>query len=166
MPAVPGAHPPGEELPRISTLVNGEMAVPECRADDNETGYEYTAQEGLPDLVAGSEDITLPAGLYYEGSLIPVTANIKNTGSKSVSNIVVRFHNGNPSAGGVELGSTQVDQVIEPDGSANVTFTFDTMGLSGPNILYVVVDPENNIVEENETNNLALCFMEVLSPTS
>jgi subtilase family serine protease len=155
---------PGEELPCISALVNGEMAVPECRADDNETGYEYTAQEGLPDLVAGSEDITLPAGLYYEGSLIPVTANIKNTGSKSVSNIVVRFHNGNPSAGGVELGSTQVDQLIEPDGSANVTFTFDTMGLSGPNILYVVVDPEDNIVEENETNNLGLCFMEVLSP--
>jgi subtilase family serine protease len=154
----------GEGPLHISAVVNGDNAIDECLLDDNETEFDYTLEEGLPDLVIVSEDIMLPAGPYYEGSLIPVTASIKNIGSTSASNILVRFYNGNPAAGGVQIGPARTVQSIGPGGSEAIVFTFDTLGYFGPNVLYIWVDPENIIEEESETNNLALFSIEIGQP--
>ena len=45
-----------------------------------------------------------------------------------------------------------------------MAFTFDTLGLSGDNVLYVSVDPGNSISESNENNNLASFTITVSPP--
>jgi subtilase family serine protease len=151
-------------LHNLYAVVDSDDTVQECSEDDNQTDCEYTVEEGFPDLAVTGEDISVPSGPYYEGSLIPVTAAIRNVGSISVSTVLVRLYNGNPAEGGVEIGASQISEIIDPDGSASVQFTFDTMGSLGTNVLYVMVDPEDTIVEEDENNNLTPFFLEVETP--
>ncbi len=138
--------------------------IPECREDDNQAAIDITFVEGLPDLAITSEDITLPAGPYTEGSIIPITANIRNIGASAASNIAVRLYNGNPLNGGQRIGADQVIFSLNPGTSAAALFTFDTLGHPGTNMLYVAIDPENILSESGKANNLALVELSVQSP--
>jgi large repetitive protein len=152
-------------LHHIYAVVNsGATAMAECRTDDNQTFMDFTVQEGSADLKIGTEDIDLPESPYYEGSIIPITASVKNTGSVTANNVTVRLYLGSPAAGGVQIGSTRTISSIDANGSANVVFTFDTLGRTGRNVLYIVLDQENTVIESNETNNVAAITITVLTP--
>lgn len=66
---------------------------------------------------------------------------------------VIRFYDGNPGAGGTQIGSDQHLSPIAASGAktASVQWT----AISGSHDIYVVVDPGNLIPESTETNNQA-----------
>ncbi len=150
-----------EGLHHVYAAVDAGNAISECREDDNQVNIDITVVTGLPDLKVGIEDIILPAGPYSEGSIVPITVNVRNIGSVPASGVTARLFNGSPAAGGVQLGVPQIVQTIDAEGTAAVSFSHDTLGRVGTNILYVALDQENSIIETNEANNIALFTIDV-----
>ncbi len=148
----------------VYAVVDAANIITECRKDDNQTNTDITVQTEYPDLKIGSEDISLPGGPYYEGTPVPITATVRNIGGLQASNITVRLYNGNPSSGGIQIGVDQVIPTLNPGSTAAAAFSYDTIGKSGTNLLYFVVDPLNNIVESNEANNTASVSFQVQAP--
>jgi hypothetical protein len=66
---------------------------------------------------------------------------------------VVRFFDGDPGAGGIQIGANRHLPPIPASGtkSASVQWT----AIAGSHDIYVVVDPADLILESNETNNKA-----------
>ncbi|HEX9020576.1 MAG TPA: CARDB domain-containing protein [Nitrospirota bacterium] len=142
-------------LHHLYAAVDAANAISECRKDDNQTGLDLTVAAGLPDLKVGPENIVLPAAPYYEGSIIPLTVNVNNLGLVSASNVLIRMYSGNPASGGTQIGADQIIPTINAGSSVPLVFSFDTLGKSGTNVLYFVVDPANAIIESSKSNNMA-----------
>jgi len=106
------------------------------------------------DLEIGNEDIS-----YTQvGSKLLITALIHNPGTTHAYPVMVRFYEGNPEGGGQQLGSDyKVPAIIIGDDYRPDTakIEWSTSGDSGEIEIYVVVDPENEFEELNESNNVA-----------
>ena len=77
-------------------------------------------------------------------------------GSNAQTNVVVRFYNGNPLAGGVQIGGSYTVNI--PGGAAGGSValpTIDNLALGGATTLWAFVDANNLVVEYNEVNNTA-----------
>jgi subtilase family serine protease/prenyltransferase beta subunit len=154
----------GLGLHHIYAVVDAANTLSECRKDDNQTQVDLNIQVEYADLKIGPEDITIPAGPYYEGIPVPITVNVKNIGALPASNVVVRLYNGNPSSGGVQISPDQIIPSINAGGSVPLVFSFDSLGKSGMNVLYVVVDPANAVAEVSKMNNIASVTLTVQQP--
>ena len=84
---------------------------------------------------------------------ITLTATIANSGTNVFPKaFVVRFYNGDPKAGGTQLGS---DQTISLEGcgyNKTVSYLWENVP-AGSYTVYVVADALNAVTESNETNN-------------
>ncbi len=152
-------------LHHIYAVVDAANAISECRKDDNQASVDVTIATGLPDLKVGAEDIIVPVTPITEGSIVPITAGIRNQGAVPAFNIPVKLYNGNPASGGTQIGTTQTISGIAAGGAAQVLFSYDTLGHPGTNILYVSVDPDNTIGESSKANNEASISINVQPPT-
>jgi uncharacterized protein YkwD len=106
------------------------------------------------DLEVSTDDIS-----YIQvGSKLEITALIHNPGTTHAYPVMVRFYEGDPSAGGQPMGpDAKVPAIIigedyRPD---TAKIEWSTSGDSGEVEVYVVVDPENKFEETNENNNIA-----------
>ena len=98
---------------------------------------------------------------------LTLSAKIANSGNLSVPTgpTLVRFYDGNPQDGGMQIGS---DQFVSLGGCGQTA----VVSLSWPNItpgvysVYVWVDPLNNIAETNEDNNLRPFSLLVADPAA
>jgi len=95
----------------------------------------------------------IPAG----GGTYTLTAGVTNLGNTSASNITVRLYNGDPAAGGTQIGSDIMIASLGMRYSTPATVQFVWTPPSGviSQTLYVVVDPDNVIGESNKDNNKA-----------
>ncbi len=148
-----------------SSSSNCSSRISECNYDDNQTELDLTMATGLPDLKVGTEDIAISVSPIAEGSIIPITVTVRNIGLVAASNIEVKLSNGNPASGGAWIGLPQTITNISAGGSAVLTFSFDTLGHAGQNILYVSLDPDSTVVEATRENNIALVSINVQAPT-
>jgi hypothetical protein len=84
-------------------------------------------------------------------------------GSAVLTNVAVRFYDGNPLAGGVLLGSSTIP--LLPPGSLAVsipiTFTPTAFGMRQ---IYAVIDPDNLLGENDEANNTIQRSVRVYPP--
>lgn len=102
----------------------------------------------LPDLTVSQLRVVDPSG----GQPLSLSARIGNGGgARSLSGIAVRFYNGNPSAGGILLAE-QTLSIIEPGEFTDITINNIT-GISAGGLIFVVVDPDNEMDECLEDNN-------------
>ncbi len=87
----------------------------------------------------------------------------RTSGKNVLNGVLVRFYNGDPSAGGVKLGDAKVDW-LSPRGSAissNIEWTVSTSGVYD---IYAVIDPDNVVKEKDESNNVIHRKITVLKP--
>jgi hypothetical protein len=103
----------------------------------------------LPDLTLARDGIQI----IFNGNIATISATIHNIGGTDTSNIVVQFFDGNPDAGGTQIGTDQIIASIahESTGTAQMTWT----AVPGTHDIFVRVDPYNSIEEASETNNQA-----------
>ncbi|MCL5024423.1 MAG: FG-GAP-like repeat-containing protein [Nitrospirae bacterium] len=106
-----------------------------------------------PDLAIASSDVTFSNVLPHKGETITVTANIHNNGSDA-SNVLVVSYLGSPQNGGSQIGSRNVSNVVS-FGSAAFETQWTVDRSAGTYDICFWIDPNNNILEGNETNNLA-----------
>jgi parallel beta-helix repeat protein len=102
----------------------------------------------LPDLTLTSNDIR---AIFNENAT--VSATVHNIGTADASNIIVQFFDGDPNAGGVQIGSDQIISRIPAGGVGTAQVTW--IAIPGTHDIFVRVDPYDSIQEVSENNNQA-----------
>jgi flagellar hook assembly protein FlgD/fibronectin type 3 domain-containing protein len=130
---------------------------------DNKATYDFSvaATAGL-NLVVSYKDITFAPNPALEGSNVHVGAVVRNVGDVSASNIDVRFYDGDPSSGGVQIGAATVAS-LAPASSGNVAADW-LVPTANTHLIFVVVDPlRAQPAETNLADNTAFANLPVLT---
>ena len=122
-------------------------------ADGMDDG-EYVAPLEEVNLTVAASDLHLSEPTPLAGDEVTVSAAVHNYSGAAASNVLVRLFDGDPIAGGVQLGSDQVIPQLLPGEAVLVSASW--IALHGQQTLTVVVDPLQQIDETDETDNLAL----------
>ncbi|RLE01019.1 MAG: hypothetical protein DRJ13_07580, partial [Bacteroidetes bacterium] len=123
-------------------------------------------QDSVIDLAVTVDNISFEPQAPDAGEVVQITCGVTNESTVSVQNIKVRIYEGKPEAG----GSLLLPEVVIPQLGAGsngwITVERDTTGWGGNHEIYLVADPENTILEENEDNNKASKTLTVSAPTN
>ncbi|UCG68775.1 MAG: PKD domain-containing protein, partial [Thermoplasmata archaeon] len=111
------------------------------------------APPAKPDLSVVTSDIFFDPSDPFSGDTVQIRITVRNIGNEDASNVLVNVYDGDPDAGGDNIGSDT--QSIPKSGNRDVFVSWDTTGLSGLHFIYVVLDPGNSIDESDENNNKA-----------
>ncbi len=133
----------------IQVIVSPYNSFLEKSYDNNSASKEIFVNS--PDL---SSSLPLIPSCPTSGEMATVTTVIYNTGTTQADNVVVRFFVGNPLGTGTLIGS-QTIAAIPANGSETVQLVWNTSGYSGIIAIYVQIDPQNEILEADESNNLS-----------
>ena len=100
-----------------------------------------------------------PPSPVENDTAVTFNATIHNIGDLGASDVIVRFYDGDPgdpvgSGPGKPIDSDKTITAISARsyGYAEISWTATPTGIG---FIYVVIDPDNNITESNETNNVA-----------
>jgi len=105
----------------------------------------------LPDLAVTSD------GIEYNDRRSILLARVHNVGARPIENAVVRFYDGDPAAGGTAIGSALLPHLLPPNDFDPKTIR---LGVSWKpsktqHNIYVSLDPDGDITEVSESNNVA-----------
>ena len=142
------------------------LSVEGTGKDPLDTGYsdygslgQYSVSGNLSgpdvtDLGMTNSDISFDPASPEDGDSVTISATVRNLGNADLTDVVVRFFDGDPGGGGVQIDSDYV--VASLDGfTSSVAQVAWTPGTAGLHDIYVVVDPDDAIAEELEDNNAA-----------
>lgn len=117
---------------------------------------DVAASTGTNVMVADGE-ITFSPASPVSGDVVTISALIRNNGSAIAKNILVEFSVGDPKVPGTKIIGSQVIPELSSGiyDKAVVQIPWNTAGLSGPQEIYVSVDPMNEIPEVDEGDNIA-----------
>jgi len=132
--------------------------------DPNSALGQYTldtmTQEEMLEVVEGStylcDDLLWIDLKDVESSYVlpaTISATIHNIGTADASNIIVQFFDGDPDAGGTQIGTDQTISGIAHESTGTVQETWTA--IPGTHDIFVRVDPYDSIQEANENNNQA-----------
>ena len=107
------------------------------------TSSQVPTPAAQPDLIIGNVSVKPPGPLVPPGQ-VQISATVSNIGAADYNNWIVVQAPGNQTGGinGLAAGASEVAVIDFPVVSPNVTFT-----------LSLIVDPDNVIAEESESNN-------------
>lgn len=117
---------------------------------------------GQPDLVVATNDITFSASFPTVGEPVAISVTVNNGSRVAATNdIIVQIYDGNPDAGGVQIGSSRV-VAGGMAAQSRVTVVFQSVVLpnSGVRSIYARV---LRSAEENPANNKAFTPLTVLA---
>jgi parallel beta-helix repeat protein len=125
------------------------------------TNPNYFATRGMwPSIWNGLCNFTVDGDLTL--AMAPVSINqvvlgatIHNIGGIDANNIIIQFYEGDPGAGGVQIGPDQTISNIPAGSAGNAKVSWDITHKTGTYDIYVIIDPLNTIAETNESNNQA-----------
>ncbi|UCE74160.1 MAG: hypothetical protein JSV56_00265 [Methanomassiliicoccales archaeon] len=106
------------------------------------------------DLTINDGDIEFEPSSPKEGQEVNITATIHNIGTTDAYPVYVKFFDGDPDTGGLQIGDeVQIPHILVQQESATVNVFWSTIGKEGNHDIYVVIDDNNYISEGNEDNN-------------
>ncbi|MEK7274972.1 MAG: CARDB domain-containing protein [Candidatus Desantisbacteria bacterium] len=132
----------------IQVIVSPYNSFLEKSYDNNFASKEIFVSS--PDL---SADISLEPSCPTSGEMATITAVVYNTGTTKADSVLVCFFIGNPLGTGTLIGS-QTIAAIPANGSGTAQLVWNTSGYTGIAAIYVQIDPQNEILEADESNNL------------
>ena len=139
----------------IHVVVDPQNSISESNENNNATLIPVdVTPPSKPDLAITSSDISFSDLNPQEGEPLVITATVHNFGTDA-SDIRVNLYNGNPSSGGTIISTHTISQIIQFGGQTQISFSVDTVGLSGNHEFHILLDFDNTIDETNETNNTA-----------
>jgi len=114
----------------------------------------------VADLAIDSTDISFDNPNPLVGDTVTVTAWVHNIGSVASDSVLVAFYDGNPDdSTSILLDSMRIGAVA-PDDSVEVETRL--AATYGEHRIFVAIDPENELLEPNESNNTAFGRLKVL----
>ena len=139
----------------LHVVIDPEDSIEETKENNNEAIKIVDIEEfSRPDLALSPSDISFVPFNPLEGEEVTISATIHNRG-KPAQNIKVGFYDGDPEDDGVLIKDEIVYSTISTGESEILEVSWETVGIAESHDIYVVVDPEEMIVEENEGNNEA-----------
>ena len=123
--------------------------------------YVNDNNSALPDLKLNSSDIIPSVKEPVENQNITINATIHNLCYGNASNVIVQFFDGEPTIG-TQIGSNQTIDLTTAGGRQTVSVEWTAE--AGTHNIYVVVDPDNQIEESNEDNNIAFKTISTVRP--
>jgi PKD repeat protein len=150
-------------LAYLSTVINrvsqnvsfpgGATAVIPNIPQDGQTDLRVLDHSLITDLAVVDKDLSISPVDPVAGSEVNATLNVHNGGDFAADAFTVKLYVGDPSAGGLEVGSQKVSGPFVAGGVSSLDFTF-TYPATTANII-AVVDTDNTITEFSEANNRA-----------
>ncbi len=107
----------------------------------------------LPDLSISPSELTVTPSAPLEDAVVRVNATVRNLGSRDATDAAVRFTDGAPPSG-PPIGPDSIVPLIPPGGFAYVEVAW-TARPAGSHRICASADPDNRIVESDESNNVA-----------
>lgn len=131
--------------------VDPEGAISEASAANNTalTVVDLPAP-GQPDLAVSQ--VAVSPSTIPEGQSLTITAQVLNRGA-DVGGAELALYLGEPSAGGINLGTRTIATILPHGQTATVSWTVDTLGRAGGHTVVALADPNAAIPEIDETNN-------------
>ena len=121
---------------------------------DAEKGYPFPGND--PSYRHRSRDVFLSKVDPHGGDSVYIIAKVRNFGMQSVTSpFIVKFYDGDPNSGGIQLGETTVDTIIAARGYRNVLvpWAIPVSQFMDSLRIYAVIDQENAITNEVHENN-------------
>ena len=111
------------------------------------------------DLTISTGDIQFMPAAPLVGDTVTITARVHHDAppkifTLSADSVLVRFYDGNPDSAGVQIGADQFIPSILADSSETAQVQWVAAGM-GVHAIHVLVDPDDDFIELNETNNRA-----------
>ena len=122
------------------------------------TDPEPTVTIGDTDLYLTSVDIFFSRS--SSGQEVEITAEIHCMGDVNLSNVLVYFYDGDPERRGRKIGWARIPY-IEADSSEKAVINWTA---SETTDIYVLIDPEDEVAETDEDNNVAFRRLDVGGP--
>ncbi|ODS38372.1 MAG: hypothetical protein A7315_12480 [Candidatus Altiarchaeales archaeon WOR_SM1_79] len=108
------------------------------------------------DLSVSDLDMVFDPPSPSEGEVVNISARIHNLKLTDAFPVMVKFFDGDPNSGGMQIGTEQqIPHILIHGESASVNVLWNTTWEAGSHNIYVVVDEDNVITETNEGNNIA-----------
>lgn len=130
---------------------------------DNTAAIDFKVSEtaGL-NLAVSYKDMAFAPNPALEGVSMTLSAQVRNVGDVASSGFNVRFYDGDPSAGGIPLGSTSV-AALAAGASALASVNWE-VPTAAERLIFVVVDPERSQSGESSLDdNTAFAELRVLT---
>lgn len=109
--------------------------------------YDNTAN-----LAAAGTPTVLPADAI-SGDLLTLQVRIANAGALAAPASVARWYDGDPTQGGMQIGTDQAVPALAAGASTSLQQTWDSSGHTGTRTFWLVLDATDAIAEQNETDN-------------
>ncbi|MCK5422890.1 MAG: hypothetical protein KAJ08_12030, partial [Deltaproteobacteria bacterium] len=139
----------------LHVIIDPEDSIEETKENNNEAIIIVDVSGfSRPDLALSHSDISFVPLTPLEGEEVEISAEIHNRG-KPVQNVKVGFYDGYPESGGILIKEVIIYSTILSGESEIIEVSWDTVGAAEDHNIFVVIDPEDMIVEENEGNNKA-----------
>jgi hypothetical protein len=157
----PGTRNQGN--PYIVTEKNGYVYL--AWSDTRNVGDQDIYFARAPAEIADLQPLSIafnPPSPVDEDTMVGLNATIVNNGDRSATKVNVQFFHENPSLG-EQIGPNLTIPLIKAGGTSYVETSWFATPL-GLHEIFVVVDPENNVTESNESNNVVSAVIEVVPP--
>jgi uncharacterized protein YkwD len=106
------------------------------------------------DLSINEIDIGFQPTSPYEGEDVNISIVINNQGTTDAYPVKAEFYVGDPESGGTSIGTASASHILIHGEDAMLNLMWNTAGYEGDHDIYVVVDPDNDITESDEGNNV------------
>ena len=146
-----------EGINRIYVVVDPEDVENELSESNNIASIDCYA---VADLAVDSADISFDNPNPLVGDTVIVTVAVHNIGPVASDSVLVAFYEGNPNDSAsvlldtVRLGSIAPDGYLEAETRLAATY--------GEHRIFVVIDPDDEQLEPDESNNMAFARLKVL----
>jgi subtilase family serine protease/flagellar hook assembly protein FlgD/fibronectin type 3 domain-containing protein len=112
------------------------------------------ARDQRVNFVVRDAIVAVPAA-PFDGERVALAAFVGNAGNAAAPASVARWYDGDPAAGGVQIGTDVAVPAIVPGGRERITATWDTAGRQGARTIHLVVDADGAVAELSEDDNRA-----------
>jgi len=143
-----------DDVTRTMTLVSGQ-AVTFTVPVNRQTDLLTLSHPLILNVSLTASDIHVSDAHPAPGSPVIVYAQVCNTGDLPIEGLAVSFYDGDPSAGGVLIGTSALDAPLAGGFTATLAVTYTTLA-EGPRALYAIADPADVMAESDEGDNQAI----------
>jgi subtilase family serine protease/prenyltransferase beta subunit len=137
----------------IYVKIDPSNSIDELKETDN-IAFRNLTIANLPDVSVTSGDVVIFPPSPYVGLMTGIFIKVRNHGETDASNVLVEVYNGDPANGGVKLNGGGTYTI--PAGGYKETVAAMLPMTGGSKDIYILVDPNNTVLESNETNNTAV----------
>jgi len=150
----------------VSVQADPNNDIPEVSEENNTRSASLLVHpSSLPNVTISHEDMVLTPIPALESQPVTIEALVKNVGFAPADDVQVAFYRGVPGEGGVLLGTRTIESLgTDPDSNvAQVVFEWTPLSVSGQQVIFIQVDPNDVIQEGSEEDNSAFRALEILS---